>query len=325
MLKSAVAFTRSIRRSLFHVTGQGWRDFLVRLRHGGVQPDDLTMLRALLLHKSPIDFSSPPWSDITPRHAVRTHWNNASLLKACSEIGQRLLVCHADDTIKNRPVFTRAVRGVGGGRWKRKNLPEVIELAIGMKVMVTSNIATDLDITNGARGTVVDIVLNPEEPPLGDNSIIMLKHLPQRVLVKLNRMRAAHLDGLEDGVIPIFPVKSSMQITLGKKAKTVTRLQYPVTAAYSFTDHRSEDHWTITRVIVDIASPPGGKLSLTLFNLYVALSRSSGREMIRLLQDFDGENFLEVHEPELTLEDERLDLLANTTKLWWKELRQVDS
>jgi len=27
MLKSAVTFTRSIRRSLFHVTGQGWRDF----------------------------------------------------------------------------------------------------------------------------------------------------------------------------------------------------------------------------------------------------------------------------------------------------------
>ena len=154
-----------------------------------VQREDLTMLRSLLLHRSPIDFSSPPWSDaslITPRHAVRTHWNHASLRKVCSESGQRLLICHAEDTIKTRPLsllerYALAQRSTGDGRRKRKDLPETIELAIGMKVMVTSNIATDLDITNGARGTVVDIVLNPEEPPLGDSSIIALKHLPQCV------------------------------------------------------------------------------------------------------------------------------------------------
>ena len=191
-----------------------------------------------------------------------------------------------------------------------------------MKVMVTSNIATDLDITNGARGTVVDIVLNPEEPPLGDSSIIALKHLPQCVLVKLNRMCTTRLDGLDDGVIPIFPAKSSMQITLAKKGKTVTRFQYPVTAAYSFTNYRSQGQ-TIPRVIVDIAFPPSGKLSL--FNLYVALSRSSGRETIRLLRDFDDDIFLEVHKPELTLEDERLDGLDSTTKLWWQKLIEPSS
>ena len=277
-----------ILREQMRVTDQGWRDFLMRLRYGRVQREDLTMLRSLLLHRSPIDFSSPPWSDaslITPRHAVRMHWNHASLRKICSESGQRLLICHAEDTIKTRPLsllerYALAQRSTGDGRRKRKDLPETIELAIGMKVMVTSNIATDLDITNGARGTVVDIVLNPEEPPLGDSSIIALKHLPQCVLVKLNRTRATRLDGLDDGVIPIFPAKSSMQITLAKKGKTVTRFQYPITAAYSFTDYRSQGQ-TIPRVIVDIASPPSGKLSL--FNLYVALSRSSGRETIRLL------------------------------------------
>ena len=50
--------------------------------------------------------------------------------------------------------------------------------------MVTSNIEIDLDITNGARGTVVDIVLNPEEPLLGDSTIVILKYLPQSMLVK---------------------------------------------------------------------------------------------------------------------------------------------
>ena len=183
--------------------------------------------------------------------------------------------------------------------------------------MVTRNIATDLDITNGARGIIADIILDPDEPPLAGDSITTLKHLPCCVLVKLNRTRAARLDGLDDSVVPIFPAKSSMQITLGRKMKTVTRLQYPITAAYCFTDYRSQGQ-TIPRVIVDIASPPSGKLSL--FNLYVALSRSSGRETIRLLREFDDDIFLEAHEPELVLEDERLDDLDNATKIWWQKM-----
>jgi hypothetical protein len=35
------------------------------------------------------------------------------------------------------------------------------ELAVGMKAMVTMNIATEADLANRARGKIVDIVLNP--------------------------------------------------------------------------------------------------------------------------------------------------------------------
>ena len=221
---------------------------------------------------SPVDFSSPPWTDaplITPCYAVHNLWNRASLRKTCLETGQRLLICHAEDTIRNHPLslleqYALAQQGAGDGRRKRKDLPETIELAIRMKVMVTNNIATDLDIKNGARGIIVDIVLSPEEPLLGDTSIIALKHLPQCVLVKLARTRAAHLDGLDNGVILIFPAKSSMQITLAKKAKTVTHFRCPVAAAYCFADCRSRGR-AVSCVTVGVTSPPGGRLSL--FNL----------------------------------------------------------
>ncbi|KAG8220593.1 hypothetical protein J3R82DRAFT_2814, partial [Butyriboletus roseoflavus] len=39
-------------------------------------------------------------------------------------------------------------------------LLEILELAIGMPVLITQNIHMELDIMNGACGTVVDIVLN---------------------------------------------------------------------------------------------------------------------------------------------------------------------
>ena len=77
--------------------------------------------------------------------------------------------------------------------------------------------------------------------------------------------------------------------------RTVQRKQLPLTAAYTFTDYCLQGQ-TILYVIVDIASPPRPSGGLSLFNLYVALSRSSGRETIRLLRDFDDELFTKKHE-----------------------------
>ncbi|KAI5984330.1 hypothetical protein EDD15DRAFT_2115244, partial [Pisolithus albus] len=48
-----------------------------------------------------------------------------------------------------------------------------------------------------------------------------------------------------------------------------------ITAAYAFTDYRSQGQ-TLDSVIVDIATPPSG--GLNLFNLYVALSRNDRLE-----------------------------------------------
>ncbi|KAJ7915375.1 hypothetical protein B0H13DRAFT_1610630 [Mycena leptocephala] len=75
-----------------------------------------------------------------------------------------------------------------------------------------------------------------------------------------------------------------------------------MTGAYAFTDYRSQGQ-TTPYVLVDIAKPPTE--TLRLFNLYVALSRSSGRETIRLLRDFDNTLFMKGHDPVLLAEDER--------------------
>ncbi|KAJ7102899.1 hypothetical protein C8R44DRAFT_746870 [Mycena epipterygia] len=121
-----------------------------------------------------------------------------------------------------------------------KDLPNVIEIAIGMKVMVTINIEADLDITNGAWGEIV-------EPP-------------------------------------------------------------------------SSQGQTIPYILVDIAASPTGGLSL--FNLYVvALSRSSDRETIHLLRDFDDELFMKSHYPMLLAEDDGLKALNEQTERWSDEMQ----
>ncbi|KIM74491.1 hypothetical protein PILCRDRAFT_14391 [Piloderma croceum F 1598] len=183
--------------------------------------------------------------------------------------------------------------------------------------MVTSNIETDLDITNGAHGEIVDIILHPDEPTLEDGLVVKLKYLPSYVLVKLTCTRASQPEGLDEGIIPVEVATQNFQIKVreanGKYVtRSVHRRQYPMTAAYGFTDYRSQGQ-TLRYVIVDIAKPPSG--GLDLFNLYVALSRSSGHEMIWLLRDFDDQMFLKTHDVALLVVMCRAGLKAQSPAL----------
>ena len=146
------------------------------------------------------------------------------------------------------------------------------------------------------------------------------------ILVKLTgtRTRATDLEGLQDNVIPIEPAITTYRIKIEQDKgrtmqKTVRRRQFPMMAAYAFTDYRSQGQ-TLPYVIIDIASPPTG--SLSLFNLYVALSRSSGRSSIRLLRDFDDKLFMASHNPALVDEDERLNIETN---LWYERMVEIDA
>ncbi len=325
-----------ILKEQMRVSDPTWRDFLVHLRYGKVTKEHLTMLRTLILSKADIASSASPsstrWSHgdaslVTPRHGVRIEWNSCAGRKWCQSSGQRLYIVHAEDRIKGRTLtMQERVAVVGRSKTNRRNkkdLPELLEICVGMKVMVTTNIQTDLDLANGARGEIVDIVLHPDEDAVGDSPVVHLKHLPAYVLVKMARTRASQLEGLPLGVIPVEPMKASMQIALEREGaaplkRSVTRRQFPMTPAYAFTDYRSQGQ-TIPTVLVDLKTPPGPS-KLTLFNLYVALSRSSGRGSIRLLRDFEDKPFFEHHDPELLAEDERLEKLDRDTKQWWLQM-----
>ena len=311
------------------ITDHVWLDFLQHLRKGVVENRHIEMLRSLIIRRdkeNDVDFSQSPWSEaalVTPRHAVRVQWNNAALRKMCQANGRQVFVCTAEDTYKSRAlsIGEKCSLEAHRGHARRKNrgakdLPYQVDLSIGMKVMVTENVETDLDITNGARGEIVGIVLHQDKPDRGQNPIVKLKYLPTYLLIKLTHTRASTLEGLDKGVIPVEPASTTYHVRITTKegktgTRTMRRRQFPVAAAYSFTDYRSQGQ-TIPYVIVDIAPPPTG--TLNLFNLYVALSRSSGRETIRLLRDIDDKMFNRSHDPALIEEDERLERLDRQTK-----------
>ncbi|KIK75367.1 hypothetical protein PAXRUDRAFT_173071 [Paxillus rubicundulus Ve08.2h10] len=202
------------------------------------------------------------------------------------------------------------------------DLPEIIELVVGMHMMVTRNLDTDLDITNGARGTIVNIVVDADESLSTDNNNLM--HLccpPMFVLVKMDKTRVTPLEGLQESIIPIEPISKSFRISVQEEktiTHTVTPQQLPITAAYACMDYRAQGQ-TIPAVLIDIESPPTGGLSL--FNLYVTLSCSRGRKTICLLQGFNEKYFKVAQVHELTAEDERIENLCRQMSTWWQHMR----
>jgi len=200
---------------------------------------------------------------------------------------------------------------------ERAGLSKQVELAVGMEVMVTYNVVTDLDVTNGARGVVEKIVLDPkEEAYSAEQTDVKLCYPPAYVLVHLYRTKAQTLEGLDDGVVPLAPLMKPFTIRMSDgKTKTISRTQLPITPAYAFTDYRSQGQ-TLERCIIDIGKPPTGEL--TPFNVYVALSRSWGRDNIRLLRDFEDRLFTQHPSEFLRQEDQRLAALDMKAKGVWQ-------
>jgi hypothetical protein len=96
-----------------------------------------------------------------------------------------------------------------------KGLPDEVFLAIGMHVMVTANVETEIDIANGSRGIVEDIVVHSDEANTQEVGLeFRLKRPPACVLVRLERTQAQQLTGLEKGFIPIVPKRESFPLKI---------------------------------------------------------------------------------------------------------------
>jgi ATP-dependent exoDNAse (exonuclease V) alpha subunit len=222
---------------------------------------------------------------------------------------KQLMVVPAHDHIRGRRLNRQERRAILKrekgkaeiNREERAGLMNRLLIFVGMKVMVTFNLNTSLDIANGARGVITRIVLDSRETPSSE-PIVELKYPPACVIVKL--------DGLEEGEIPILPMEKKYQFTLHGVDKSVTRVQLPMTPAYAFTDYRSQGQ-TLKRCYIDL-----GKVHrrLTPFNVYVALSRARGWADIRLIRDFDDRLFTQHPSEYLREEDARLDALDKETR-----------
>ncbi|KIK91190.1 hypothetical protein PAXRUDRAFT_150064 [Paxillus rubicundulus Ve08.2h10] len=184
--------------------------------------------------------------------------------------------------------------------------------------MVTENLTTSANLANGSRGTITDIILDPQELALkssdAQSGLVYLQYPPLFVILKLDFMELRALSNLQDHEVPLVPLKRNFYV--GSKPRTrISRRQLPLTVAYAFTNFCSQGQ-TIDHVLVNIRKT--ANFGLTPFNAYVALSRSRGRDTIHLLRDFDNALFTTHPSEDLREEDARLTRLAETTLIDYK-------
>lgn len=326
----------------FRNQDETWQGVLHRSRYGQCTDDDLEIIRSLILDPN-LDqslFSSPnsPWQTavlVTPGNAVQTRWNELTSQNHCRQTGHALVRSHAYHTYQNQKLTrnlqvlvdarTFAVDDSKNSKSDPGGLPDVVQLAYGMAVMITYNIETELDLANGARGIVERIYVHPGSIVMGPRStpdhleILELTRPPACVLVWLDRTKVKGLSGLDHGIVPVFPIRNSFRVTIpGPEKRTLTlwREQLPLTPAYAFTDYWSQGQ-TLPYVIVDLGTPPSG--GVTPFNAYVALSRSVSRDRLRLFRDFDPKLFQTPPSKDLANEDTRLEGLNIDTMHQFEE------
>ncbi|KAG9310610.1 hypothetical protein JVU11DRAFT_9176 [Chiua virens] len=79
------------------------------------------------------------------QHVHCAHWKR---------VWEPIFVCHAHDTIQGRPLSLGEKFAVASKRSRERQeemagLPNTVELAIGVEVMVTFNVETSLDVATG--------------------------------------------------------------------------------------------------------------------------------------------------------------------------------
>lgn len=169
-------------------------------------------------------------------------------------------------------------------------LPHRIELA----KHAYDEYSYEADLANGSHGTIHNIILDAreeiDEVKANTDGYVKLHYPPAAIILKPYHHSFPKFENLDEGLIPIFPQSANFKITtLANKNTKVHHRQYPLTPAYTFTDYKSQGQ-TLEHIIIDIRVVLGN-FQITPFGVYMALSRSRGRDTIRLLGDFKEEMF----------------------------------
>lgn len=151
-------------------------------------------------------------------------------------------------------------------------LHSVLKLAVGAKVMLTTNIDVSDGLVNGARGQVVQIVTNNNEV-----DIILVKFDCDQVGI-----HAIQTSPFRYSCPNAVPIRKHEVVFMakGKRGSEITRLQFPLTLAWATTIHKVQG-LTIDTIIVDMK---GGHFSPG--QAYVAFSRVKSLQGLHIL-NFD--------------------------------------
>ena len=268
------------------VQDQRYLEFLNRLREGKCTESDITMINGRIVGQACSITSITDAPIITPGNQLVMAVNDLFVDYHSRYI--KTYVSTADDRIgKNGKVPMKVTRRYKNwANTSTRGLPRELKLYVGMPVIVSCNIKTELGITNGTTGVVKSIHLKSGEVISGDTGFHYLDQHPHYIIVELDDIDVKPLVGLPANCVPIEPIKKNFQVSMPGKQKDVSinRRHFPIVPNFSCTAHKSQGK-TLSKAIVDLV--PSTKKPQGIEFAYVPLSRVKRLLDLTILRPFD--------------------------------------
>ncbi len=299
-------------------TDVNYSQMLVRVASGECTIDDYNILMGRLI-SNPTVYNDEKFSTaqiVVHTNVLRREINEQLLLKQAKKLDQPLFRVIAKDSHPKYKLSRSTLKELNSlPDNKTHGLPGRCLLQVGGKVLLTTNVAVELGLTNGAEGVIEQIIFSDKENVMDrvSNDIVTLKYMPMCVLVRFTNAQCS-LSGLPDKVIPVTPIEQTFKFGRRIDGKfiswTIHRSQLPLVPSNCITSYKGQGK-DISPVIVDLCPPVG--LSFDSSFAYVMLSRCKSLSDLAILRCFPFEVLKALPSLDLINDEERLERLASET------------
>ncbi|KAJ3897413.1 hypothetical protein F5879DRAFT_813975 [Lentinula edodes] len=298
---------------------------LDNMRYKSCTKEDILFLNTLVSSKLPNRpfVGKSPWRDaaiIVGENKHKDEINRLGCLHFAANTRQKLTHFYSDDLVsgnanqgapaksKNKKQSMSSItKDLQQHLWElptcahETHAPPVLSLCIGLPIIIRHNIATELSITKGQRGTVYG--WHESTGAFGQSTLdvlfVLLDHPPTPIQVP----------NLPPNVVPLTRRKTKGIVTLKNDVKiSVTRFQVDVLPGFSMTAHASQGQGL---------NPNATDLNTLTDHhvIYTALSRSSSAASTVILQGFNSKTITGGASGPLRREYRELEILDEITRL----------
>ena len=231
-------------------------ELLCRVRTNSCTTDDIETLKSREISCDAVNY---------PTQALHVYRLNVDVDSRNALMLDNLAPQSAQYTIKARDARAGqtthiSLSAISDKRSETGGLHGILKLAIGARVMLTTNVDVSDGLVNGARGAVVHVVTNSD----GEVTHVLVKFDNSTVghkSIQTSQYRSTH-----PHAVPLAKYEVVF-FAKGKRGSEITRLQFPLTLAWATTIHKVQG-LTLDEIVVDMK---GGRFSPG--QAYVAFSR----------------------------------------------------